>query len=523
MHQLNSTNETLHINIIYKRIENPKIKYMHKIITLVLLFVLNYANAQITTYFYGHDKIQSKDETAALYSVAIYEDVTKVTIELIPTRDRSFMYFWTSSNTSIILDGGFELPILGFERTTENGETIIDREPFSGTWGWSNVKKGQKYHYILVFAGKIPPGVTNFILKDKGDYSGSHGYGFANYQLNNPRIGGTSWTEYFVQQNADDNNDGICGIYEGIHEQGYRLGCIKQNGNYCLIYLGSKRQVSWWQVGDIKGTLRPTATNGLFKSDYYRLDKSIVSDCYVIFDGMAMKTICEGEETTFIKMYPTSSSNPEISQGKEEWSGTGFALRDGFIVTNYHVIENAKSIYIQGVKGNFTEKYNAQIIATDKYNDLALLQISDESFNGFGFIPYSVKTSVSEVGEEIFVLGYPLKTTMGDEIKLTTGIISSKTGFQGDVALYQISAPIQPGNSGGPLFDNKGNLIGIINAKHKGAENVSYAIKTSYLMNLIESSISSSILPRNNQLSELSLSEKVKKIKNFVFMITCTN
>lgn len=66
---------------------------------------------------------------------------------------------------------------------------------------------------------------------------------------------------------------------------------------------------------------------------------------------------------------------------------------------------------------------------------------------------------------------------MGDEIKLTTGVISSKTGFQGDVSLYQISAPIQPGNSGGPLFDNKGNLIGIVNAKHKGAENVGYAIK----------------------------------------------
>ena len=126
-------------------------------------------------------------------------------------------------------------------------------------------------------------------------------------------------------------------------------------------------------------------------------------------------------------------------------------------------------------------------------------------------------------GDPVFVLGYPLTSTMGDEIKLTTGIISSKTGFQGDVSLYQISAPIQPGNSGGPLFDKNGNLIGIVNAKHEGAENVGYAIKTSYLKNLIESSISTSILPNNNRISRLPLTEKVKSLKNFVYFIKCSS
>ena len=66
---------------------------------------------------------------------------------------------------------------------------------------------------------------------------------------------------------------------------------------------------------------------------------------------------------------------------------------------------------------------------------------------------------------------------MGDEVKLTNGIISSKTGFQGDVTTYQISVPLQAGNSGGPLFDSKGNVIGIVNAKHLGTENVSYVVK----------------------------------------------
>ena len=206
----------------------------------------------------------------------------------------------------------------------------------------------------------------------------------------------------------------------------------------------------------------------------------------------------------------------------QEWSGSGFALKDDFIVTNYHVIENAESIWIHGIKGDFPTKYNAKVVATDKFNDIALLKVSDSNFTGFGTIPYNVKTSVSDVGEDIFVLGYPLTSTMGEEIKLTTGVISSRTGFQGDVSLYQISAPIQPGNSGGPLFDYKGNLVGIVSSKHTGAENVGYAIKTSYLRNLIESTVSKNILPTNAQTATLPLTEKIKVLKNFVFMISCS-
>lgn len=234
--------------------------------------------------------------------------------------------------------------------------------------------------------------------------------------------------------------------------------------------------------------------------------------------------------SNFIKEYPTFSMYQDainrskvISTQPNEWSGTGFALKDGYIVTNYHVVEDAKKINIKGVGGDFSINYNAELIAKDKYNDLAILQISDNRFNGFGTIPYSVKTSVSDVGEEIFVLGYPLTSTMGDEIKLSTGIISSKSGFQGDISLYQISAPIQPGNSGGPLFDNNGNLIGIVSAKHKNAENVGYAIKTSYMRNLIESTVSEHILPATNKISSLPLTGKVKNLKNFVFIISCSD
>lgn len=232
----------------------------------------------------------------------------------------------------------------------------------------------------------------------------------------------------------------------------------------------------------------------------------------------------------YIKEYPTYSMYQEgartpIEHPKEikAWSGTGFALKDGYIATNYHIVENAKTVQVKGIKGNLSIKYNASIVAFDKNNDLAVLRISDNKFNGFGNIPYNIKTALSEVGEDIFVLGYPLTSTMGDEIKLTTGIISSKTGFQGNISLYQISAPIQPGNSGAPLFDHNGHLVGIVSGKHKGAESVGYAIKTSYLKNLVESSISNLILPNSNQIAGISLTNKVKRIKDYIFQIECSN
>lgn len=212
-----------------------------------------------------------------------------------------------------------------------------------------------------------------------------------------------------------------------------------------------------------------------------------------------------------------------LASEPQEWTGTGFALNKGYVVTNYHVVEDAKSISISGVNGNFSIDYSAEIVATDKVNDLAIVKINDRSFNGFGPLPYAITMQQAEVGDDIFVLGYPLTQTMGDEIKLTNGIISSRTGFQGDVSLYQMSAPIQPGNSGGPMFNSKGNVVGIVCAHHKGTENVGYAIKTSYLKNLAESSSLTNIFPTNNTVSTLPLSGKVKRLKKFVYLIKCSS
>ncbi len=206
----------------------------------------------------------------------------------------------------------------------------------------------------------------------------------------------------------------------------------------------------------------------------------------------------------------------------DDWSGTGFALNNGYIVTNYHVVDRAKSILIYGINGSVARGYAAKVVATDRINDLAIIQVSDSYFSGFGTIPYAVKSQMAEVGEDVWVLGYPLTQVLGNEIKLTNGVVSSRSGYQGDIATYQISAPVQPGNSGGPLFDSKGNIVGIVNSGVPGAENVGYAIKTSYLQNLANNYSLSAILPKSNTIASLALKDQVKKVKDFVFLLKCS-
>lgn len=199
--------------------------------------------------------------------------------------------------------------------------------------------------------------------------------------------------------------------------------------------------------------------------------------------------------------------------------GTGCAVTNNLIVTCYHVVKHAKQILIRGVNGDFEKTYNAELYFYDEYLDVAYLKLSDGVISKQTIIPYTFKSKKSDVGENIFVLGYPLQNTMGQEIKLTTGVISSNSGFMGDTTLFQISAPIQPGNSGGPLFDNYGNLIGLVTAKHLKADNVGYAVKL-ILQNdfLKDNGVHFSSLKKLS----VDLSQKVKLYKKYIFSIEVT-
>ena len=220
------------------------------------------------------------------------------------------------------------------------------------------------------------------------------------------------------------------------------------------------------------------------------------------------------------------STKPNLRNNTQwKWNGSGFFIsKSGYIVTNNHVIDGASEIEVEFKYNNEVEGFNAKIVKVDKTNDLAIIKIDDSEFSNLSDIPYNFKTRSSDVGTEVFALGYPMALTiMGKDIKFTDGKISSKTGFGGDITTYQIQVPIQPGNSGGPLFDIKGNLIGIassgVNRKLDITENVNYAIKSSYLLNLIDVLPESIELPSSKELASKPLTEQIKVLSDYVVLI----
>lgn len=329
-------------------------------------------------------------------------------------------------------------------------------------------------------------------------------------------------SESEVEQLIKNSNLPIAGFYENTTSATGRFAIIQtQQDSIYVLYVGPSDS-SGWKYGERTAALRSTSVSGFYKAVFYENEEPILGGSASFERGTMTLVIDEQPPIIFLKMGDAVSSSNNKKENASLWSGTGFALANGYIATNNHVIEDAKNISVTGVKGDINTSYTAEVMTTDKVNDIAILRITDSQFTGFGTIPYAVQQRMADVGEGVFVLGYPLTQALGNEIKLTNGIISSRTGYQGNISTYQMSAPVQPGNSGGPMFDNKGNVIGIVVAGVPGAENVGYAIKTSYLNILIESAGLNIKLPTNNTISSLSLAEKVKRVKDYVFYIECS-
>ncbi|GAA4352290.1 hypothetical protein GCM10023185_11800 [Hymenobacter saemangeumensis] len=206
---------------------------------------------------------------------------------------------------------------------------------------------------------------------------------------------------------------------------------------------------------------------------------------------------------------------PPVNNGK--FSGTGFALTaDGYLVTSYHVIAGADSVMIES---RDLQRYHAEPVYSDKSHDLAILRITDRKFNGFGRLPYTFKAGQADLGERVYTLGYPREDVVYGE-----GSLSARSGFRGDTTFYQISIPVNPGNSGGPLLDDKGNLIGVVSGRQNDVQSAAFATKSSCLMRLVDSLKAASPaapyhLPKTNQLTGNTRPQQLKKLQDYVFVV----
>lgn len=175
-------------------------------------------------------------------------------------------------------------------------------------------------------------------------------------------------------------------------------------------------------------------------------------------------------------------SSPVLRQAHT--GATAFLLSpEGYVLTTYHAVENARSMQLIQYRPQDTLQFSASLVHFDKHLDLALLKIEDAAFHPAEYNLKALRLLPGKIdlGEEVFTLAYPR-----EDLVYGTGAVSAHTGYEGDTLAYEISIPVNPGNSGSPLFDASGRLVGIITGKHTQAEGAAFAVKSPYIWQFLQ-------------------------------------
>jgi len=220
----------------------------------------------------------------------------------------------------------------------------------------------------------------------------------------------------------------------------------------------------------------------------------------------------------------TNNRSSKVKQKKAPSvvTGTGWPVAGGFVVTNHHVVAGRKTIILYRTDG---VKIKASVAVDDTTNDLVLLKPDNSKL-----LPPALPlaNSAAQVGGHVFTVGYPHPDMMGKEPKLTDGIVNARSGLGNDPRVYQISVPLQGGNSGGPLINMRGEVVGVTTSKMSAVkvfkwtgdlpQNVNYAVKVGYVRALLSSVDPASnvqVLPvRKDDLSALA-----KRIEKSVLIV----
>jgi S1-C subfamily serine protease len=221
---------------------------------------------------------------------------------------------------------------------------------------------------------------------------------------------------------------------------------------------------------------------------------------------------------------PPPNAAPAKPSKSVTQTGTGFVISsNGHVVTNQHVIDGCGEI-----TGNLSGEapLKLRLVSSDETNDLALLQ-APSPFKDVAVI----RANSVQTGEGVIAIGYPYRGLLTSDFTVTTGIVSSLSGIFNDTRHLQISAAVQPGNSGGPLLDFTGAVVGVVAAKLDAIkvaratgnlpENINFAIKTGALRDFLDNS---AVMYRDTERRESNreTAEVAKKARGFTLLISCT-
>lgn len=305
-------------------------------------------------------------------------------------------------------------------------------------------------------------------------------------------------------------------IHTNLAESG-KIDSTRLKGKAKVIYLFNRYKkvasiaaaiagITTLAVSAIISSVTPTASTS--QVDY--LSKELRS--------IKNKTIVQDREINNLKNQGAAQHLPEIPYTK---GGTGFIIdAKGYLVTNNHVIEGAKNVAVQNSDG---KEFYATVVYSDATTDIAILKIKDEDFKTLPTVPYAFSKKQADLAETIYTMGFPR-----DEIVYGQGYLSSRTGYDGDTLSCQIDIPVNRGNSGSPVLNNNGEIIGIVNGRQKDAQGSAFALQARNIFNALsklkekedtDSTTKTLRLNTKSSLNGMNHIQQVKKVQDYIYMV----
>ena len=295
-----------------------------------------------------------------------------------------------------------------------------------------------------------------------------------------------------------------------VHDQLFEKGIIKEPSQAKIISIWKKYK----RVVAVAACIAGITAVGISGLVAYFSPKTNNPEIAQLKQKLYKVERSQKEQEAALNNLKSESSRP-IGPGK--FGGTGFLVDGtGYIVTSAHVISRADSVYVVNNKGEYFK--TAEVYSNDT-TDVAIIKIIDSNFI-YRSVPYSIKRSSADVGEEIFTLGFPR-----NEIVYGKGYLSAHTGYNGDTTSYQIAISANPGNSGGPIFNPSGEVIGILSGKQTTAEGVVFSSKSINIYKALDqirkdTSLNASIkISTSTTVKDLNRVDQVRKIEDCIFIV----
>jgi serine protease Do len=299
-----------------------------------------------------------------------------------------------------------------------------------------------------------------------------------------------------------------------VHNQLLGSGVIKEKAPKATVVQLWKK---YKRVVAVAASIAGITALSISAITYYLTPKGAISEIRQLSQQLNKVKNDQRQTNRALNDLKNSSAPQPVSPAKI--GGTGFLIDGrGYLITSAHVVINADSVYIQNIKGDY---FKVTTLYADKQTDVAILKIEDDRFQTIKNLPYSLQRSGTDLGEDIFTLGFPRASSA--EIVYNRGYLSATTGYNGDTTTYQIAISANPGNSGGPVFNDNGEVIGILSGKQITAEGVVFTSKSKNIVNALnelKKDHNQHIkVPASSGLRSVNRVQQIKKIEDCMFMV----